>query len=440
MAEPDGGMTPEVVAAVRDAVPDGADVLVALGGGADSAVLLAATVEAVGTDRVRAVFVFHGLTGSSGLRDAAVELCRSVGVHLDVLDGAVDAGGDLEARARTVRYAHIGAHLGPHEVCVTGHTADDQAETVVMRLLRGSGADGLAGIPVVRGPYRRPLLGMSRMDLRSIARVDGLPFVDDPDNDDRRFLRARIRHDLIPAIEAEYSDSFRSNLVRSADLVARDAAVIDDLAGSVPMAAADGEVRIPTAVLWAVGGTVAARAVRSALRQFRTPYSGSYDDVATCLATAVDGTRRTLEGGVDCFVEGPFLVITVKPAERMPAGTTVTTVGGRFMWCGSAYVVRPIRRPSDRFVSDVRTALDPGQVTEFSIRGVADGDRIESASGSLRVVELMRAAGVPARGRRSAMVITVHDRIAAVAGIRVAPWARVTPSGRGIVIEREGHS
>ena len=142
-------MTEPYSAAVHNAVGARRSV-VALGGGADSAMLLYAAVNSGTGAAVRAVFVHHALASSGLLKQSATELASHIGVALTVVNAPVDDGPDLEARARIARYAAIESTTAGDEVILTGHTADDQAETVMMRLMRGSGAGGLAGIPEVR--------------------------------------------------------------------------------------------------------------------------------------------------------------------------------------------------------------------------------------------------------------------------------------------------
>ncbi len=168
----------------------GTAVTAAVSGGADSLALLVLAVHAGCV--VTAIHVDHGLRPGSGaeadvVRDAAVRhgaAFRAEQVH-------VGAGANLEARARIARYEVL-----PDDV-MTGHTADDQAETVLLNLLRGSGLDGLAAM---RRGIRRPILGLRRADTVEVCRVEGLVPVTDPSNDDPSFRRNRIRHEVVPLL------------------------------------------------------------------------------------------------------------------------------------------------------------------------------------------------------------------------------------------------
>lgn len=201
----------------------GTDVVCAVSGGADSLALLALAVAA--GCRPSAVHVDHGLRPGSAdefdvVRRAADRLgvpARSVTVH-------VGHGPNLEARARDARYGAL-----PQGV-LTGHTADDQAETVLVNLLRGAGADGLAGM---RASVRRPLLGIRRHETVGMCAELGLDVVDDPSNADPRFVRNRIRHEVLPSLCEIAGRDLVPVLVRQAALLADEADLLDELAAAL---------------------------------------------------------------------------------------------------------------------------------------------------------------------------------------------------------------
>jgi tRNA(Ile)-lysidine synthetase-like protein len=198
----------------------GETVLVALSGGPDSVALLALLVSLAPQLGLllEVAHVDHRLRpDSSGDAEFAARLAavRGLPFHLEATVPAKGQSGP-EAAAREARYAALAAiarRAGLATVAV-GHTADDQAETVLMNLLRGSGAAGLAGMrPVAAWPgpaggpdpdlrLVRPLLALRREDLRAYLEAEGLDWREDASNSDRRFLRNRVRHDLLPALEA----------------------------------------------------------------------------------------------------------------------------------------------------------------------------------------------------------------------------------------------
>jgi tRNA(Ile)-lysidine synthase len=222
--------------AVRLALADlgAADlVLVACSGGADSLALAAATAWEADRHgwRAGAVTVDHGLQEGSAERAAAVVHLLS-GLGLDPVESVrveVAPGSGPEEAARRARYGaldEVADRLGAR-VVLLAHTRDDQAETVLLRLARGSGARSLAGMPRRSGRYLRPFLSLSREDVRAAATLSGLASWEDPHNSDRSFLRPRVRHDVLPALERALGGDVAAALARSADLLRADADALD---------------------------------------------------------------------------------------------------------------------------------------------------------------------------------------------------------------------
>jgi tRNA(Ile)-lysidine synthase len=223
---------------VRDELSDlepTALVLVACSGGADS-LALAHAARAV-RDRVGAVVVDHGLQAGSGAVAArTAEWLRGAGLEpVEVVQvTVVEAGDGPEAAARDARYRALfrAARDAGAEVVLLGHTLDDQAESVLLGLARGSGTRSLAGMPRSRGPFRRPLLHLRRDVVRAEV-PDGAPVVHDPHNDDDRFARVRVRHRVLPVLEAELGPGIAEALARTADLARADADALAELADEV---------------------------------------------------------------------------------------------------------------------------------------------------------------------------------------------------------------
>ena len=207
-------------------------VLVACSGGPDSmALAVAARAE---HPRVGAVVVDHGLrAGSAAEAERTAAWLRGAGLDPVVVRPVVvdPQGSGVEAGARRARYAALdvaAGELGAARVLL-GHTRDDQAETVLLGLARGSGVRSLAGMPPARGIYLRPLLDLPR-DVVRAAVPDGAPVVDDPHNADDRYARARVRHRILPVLEAELGPGIAEALARTADLARADADQLDELA------------------------------------------------------------------------------------------------------------------------------------------------------------------------------------------------------------------
>lgn len=230
------------VAAVRNAVraclrdlPPGGLVLAACSGGADSLALAAALAFVAPRAGLRAgaVTVDHRLQEGSAERAADVALVLS-GLGLDpVRVAAIDVGvaGGPEAAARSARYEALGQVAGETgaSAVLLGHTLDDQAETVLLGLARGSGPRSLAGMPPRRGVFIRPLLGLRRAVTIAACEAAGLRAWDDPHNADRRFARVRVRLDALPALEAALGPGVAQALARTADQLRADAEVLENI-------------------------------------------------------------------------------------------------------------------------------------------------------------------------------------------------------------------
>jgi tRNA(Ile)-lysidine synthase len=202
--------------------PSGRRVACAVSGGPDSMALLVLASEA-GCE-VTAIHVDHGLRPeSAGEADLVVAAAARFGATFESRRVVVGAGPDLEARARAARYAAL-----PRGV-LTGHTADDQAETILLNLLRGAGLDGLRGMTTTH----RPLLGLRRTETRTLCASLSIAVVDDPSNLDPAIRRNRVRHELLPLLDAIAERDVVPILTRQALFLGDEAAVLDDLAAGL---------------------------------------------------------------------------------------------------------------------------------------------------------------------------------------------------------------
>lgn len=247
--------------------PPGTPVTCAVSGGADSLALLVLAVEA-GCD-VTAVHIDHGLrTGSAAEAEVVADVARRFGAAFRTEAVEVPAGPNLEARARRARYAAL-----PPDV-LTGHTADDQAETVLLNLLRGAGLDGLAGYD----PRHRPIRALRRRETHKLCAALGLHPVHDPSNDDPRFRRNRVRHELLPLLDAIAERDVAAVLARQAEVLRADAALLDQLALAIDPTDAKAVAAAPE--------PLAARVVRRWLRAGDEQHPPNAATVARVLAVA----------------------------------------------------------------------------------------------------------------------------------------------------------
>ena len=253
-------------------------VLVACSGGADSLALAAA----LAFEAQRAGLRGGGVTVDHGLQDGSAEQAQAVvktltGLGLDpvqaigvTVPGPADAGSagypGPEAAARTARYQaldHAASSCGAAAVLL-GHTRDDQAETVLLGLARGSGARSLAGMPERQGRYLRPLLGTGRAQTQAACAAQNLGAWADPQNADPAYARARVRHRLLPVLEAELGPGVAEALARTAEQLRADADFLDDLAKTEAERIAPGNSELPLDALAALPGAIRTRVLRHA--------------------------------------------------------------------------------------------------------------------------------------------------------------------------------
>ncbi|WP_199443955.1 tRNA lysidine(34) synthetase TilS [Umezawaea beigongshangensis] len=207
---------------------------VAVSGGADSLALAAATAHCARRSgrRVRALVVDHGLQdGSAEVARRAADVCEDLGLTASVLAVRVEGPGGPEAAARRARYAALRPEEG---LVLLGHTRDDQAETVLLGLGRGSGPRSIAGMRPLDPPWGRPLLGVSRATTTAACAALGLrPWVD-PHNSDPSFTRVRLRTEVLPLLEDVLRGGVADALARTAAQLREDVDALDALAAAFP--------------------------------------------------------------------------------------------------------------------------------------------------------------------------------------------------------------
>ena len=231
----------EIRLAVRTALadlPEGSTVVVALSGGADSLALAAATAfEAPKLGlRVGTLTVDHGLqNGSDAVAARAARAAAALGLDALVVCVEVGADGGPEAAARDARYRVLkdAATDAGAAAVILGHTLDDQAETVLLGLARGSGAASLQGMAPVREDddglrWVRPMLGVRRETTRAFCAESDLEVWDDPHNTEDRFARVRVRDRVLPVLETELGPGIAEALARTAEQLREDAEAIDE--------------------------------------------------------------------------------------------------------------------------------------------------------------------------------------------------------------------
>jgi tRNA(Ile)-lysidine synthase len=365
-----------------------------------------------------AVHVDHGSRPESAAEaDVVAGFARRLGTGFAAETVSVTPGPNFEARAREARYGALERareRLGATAVLV-GHTRDDQAETVLLNVLRGAGVPGLAGMPARRGPVVRPLLGVPRADLAAVCRRVGLDPLDDPMNADPVHRRVWLRREVIPALERGAGRDLRAVLARQAAVARDESDFLDTLAADL-LATALEDGHLSTKALVTAPVALARRAVRLWLG----PPPPSSTDVERVLAVA-RGEHRAVEvaGGVEVRRGGGRLRrLDVGGGQVAPNVQTFPvdlpgTASGHGVEL-TAWVERaaPVRWPDGRWtaVADADAAGDRAVLTadgQGTVRLVApDGsplwvlgyrvdDRVRVSPGTRRFLWLTVEAGGP---------------------------------------------
>ena len=239
----------------------GTNVDCAVSGGADSTALLVLACAA--NLNVTAWHVDHGLREHSHTEaELVAQLATQLGAQFESRTVTVKQGANTEARAREARYGVLPTGV------MTGHTADDQAETILINLLRGSGTRGLAGI---QPTAQRPLLHIRRSETEALCKALGIAVFNDPSNDDVRYQRNRIRHEVLPVLESLAKRDLVPVLTRQADLLRDDDDLLNELASALD----------PTDALALANAPIAMsrRAIRSWLTNPLVPDSATVERV-----------------------------------------------------------------------------------------------------------------------------------------------------------------
>ena len=423
----------------------GEHLLVAVSGGPDSTALLVALVELAPSRRLTltAAHVDHGLRGAESADDAArvAELAGRLGVPLVSRALALAPGAGLEARGRRARYRALAAMAAEARATriVTAHTQDDQVETLFLRLLRGSGRRGLGGMRPIRGALLRPLLAVTRADVRRFLADRNLPFTVDRTNADIRQTRNRIRRLVVPFLRAEFNPRLDASLAALAErLRDEDDFLAAAATARVAMLTRDGALRISVAD---EPRALARRIVRTWLeRDARRGVGALHVERVLRLAAgnrpgtvAVPGPARVVREG-DVLVRRAGRTATPATLLRMIApGESVVHPGGT--WRLSLSPPRPRHADEDR-TADLRHALFDADVLagRLAVRSPRAGDRVHLLQGGTRKLQdILVDAKVPREQRPAVPVLVADEEIVWVAGLARGRGAPVASGTRRII-------
>jgi tRNA(Ile)-lysidine synthase len=446
--------------------PEGRGVVVGLSGGADSTALLSALValRASGElETIVAAHLDHGLRGSgpgseaARDRDAAAALAARLGV--DFVAGKGDARleslargtGSLEAAARAVRYRFLleVAHARDLELVAVAHTADDQAETVLLRAARGTGLRGLAGIPRRRSlgsgvDLVRPLLRATRAEVLAHLAARDLTWVEDGSNADPRFTRNRVRRELLPLLRDVSGPGVDAALRRLADQArAADRFVAGEARALLVRArlARSASTGHDVAALLDAPAAVRDRALAELIQAHGAPDGLTARHVRLLRGALRRGGAVTLPGGCVLSAEGGALRAVEAPSEELaPAPALSLPVPGVVVDEAAGLIVRATLRPArpddvgahDDGRSAVLDAgvLDATSLAAVSVRRRRAGDRFWplGAPGGRTLKRFLIDRKVPRDERGAVPVVTFDDRPAWIVGHRIDERLKVTPA------------
>ena len=254
--------------------PSNGPIHCAVSGGADSSALL--ILASMTGEEVIAHHVDHGLRPNSSIEsDRVARLANLVGAKFRSVAVSLEEGPNLEARARSARFDAL-----PDDV-LTGHTADDQAETIILHLLRGGGPDALAGM----GDEHHPIIKLRRADTESVCQIFEWTPVEDPTNEDPRFRRNRVRHEVLPLLNDVAERDVVPLLIRAGEIAEKDADLLDQLAQEIDVTDAAALASAPIAL--------ARRSIRAWLRGEHPPDLASVERVLQVARGEALGTEIT---------------------------------------------------------------------------------------------------------------------------------------------------
>ncbi|HEV7503770.1 MAG TPA: tRNA lysidine(34) synthetase TilS [Thermoanaerobaculia bacterium] len=431
----------------------GDGVVIAFSGGPDSTALLWGMAELAPRLALRlfAAHLDHAMDGGSAARAAAAaRLAARLGVPLVAARREALCGESREAAARRARYKfleEVRQAAGARWVA-TAHHRDDQAETVLLRLLFGSGVEGLAGIRPVHGAVVRPLLDVPRAELAAALTAAGLVPVDDPTNRDLAVPRNRVRHRLLPALAEDAGDrDLSSRLARLGTQAQAAGAALDRrLAGLLTASAGDGSVSIERADLEGLPAELWPFALAWLHRRVGAPYPAGAAARAELLRQLGRPGRTACDcgGGWRWEAHGGLLVLRRTPEARkpvpdftytleVPGELDVPEVSVRMRLCRRA--VEPWMFRGSPYRAGLALPLTEGD--RVTIRNRRPGDRIHplGADGSRRLKEVLIDRRVPRAARERLPLLCVGERIAWVPGIAIEQRFRLAGHATAWVAE-----
>lgn len=422
-------------------------VLCAVSGGADSMYLLCRLLEGAnrGGYQVGAAHFHHGIREASNQEETFVRAwCEQHQVPLHVGHGnvpgaAARTGRGVEETARALRYEFLydTARREGYTLIATGHHAGDQAETVLMHLIRGSGLKGLRGIVPRQGMLIRPMLGVTRGQVEDYLRRHQVPHVEDESNADPAYTRNRVRHEVLPLL-CELNPQAVHHIAQAASKLEEDARLLDTLAQAVPGVTEGPEgVAVDIPKLFSQPKPLVMRRLGQVLTGLHIHPSQVYlDGLYWLMAEARSGARLDLPGWV---AQRSWDRLTLTPAEEPEVPNPMPLTPGEIRWGPWRVVCRPGLCPEG---SREGLWLIPG---DYVLRPRQVGDRMTLPKRPGKTLKtLMMEKKIPASERHRLPVVALGERVAAAPFVGVDRDFLAQPGGPALYInvtkENEDHA
>lgn len=424
-----------------DMLPDGSRVLCACSGGADSVALLHMLCALPGVTVLCAHFN-HRLRGAESDRDEQFvkRLCTALGVPFfggsaDVAAYAAAHGQGIEEAARTLRYAFLEQTAAAHSCgkIATAHNADDNAETVLFNLLRGSGARGLSGIPPVRGNIVRPLLCLTRAEIEKYLALHGLEHVEDSTNASDACTRNRIRHGVLPLLREENSAAVE-NILSATELLREDEEYFLSEAEKFMEKYSDGN-SLPVSALLTLPKSVMMRVFRKLCGEIGRGHAQSI--YMLCLNRAVHASVD-VPGMRVTKIYDRLHFGTVGAAEKLPR--TQLNVGDRLFL---PQIQKTVTVTKEKISSEIHNSFNTFYFKNANIcgsiylasRNEGDSVRLLGRGCTKSLKKLFQEAGIPPQERDGIPVLYDEKGVIAVCGFGIAE--RCAAQGNEEVIKIE---
>ncbi len=443
-------------------------VIVAVSGGPDSTALLHLLSKMEGAySALFAIYVDHGLR--PGETDAEIKLLENLcaGLNIDLETSSIDVigkqrstGSSLEETARNLRYAVLESARIRHKASViaVAHTADDQAEEMLLRLIRGSGREGLAGMTFKRDAIVRPLLEEKKQSLIDYLKENSISYSLDSSNSSRRFLRNRIRLDLLPDLEKNFNPSIRTTLLQTAEILRMEEDLLERISreaydrlvqppdNSIPAQKnQQASVKIEICSFLAMHPAIQRRILEKILWKMQsTPGFRQIDSVRDMIASGCTGAEIHLGGGLRVWKTSKEAVFS-HPGGRKTyrgSGFAAVTISVSLEGPGSIFVAG--HRLHLCLVTERPTVIGEGELLldadrlcfPLLVRTPFPGEKFKplGSEGTKKISRFFSDAKVPRQNRQFFPVLVSEGKIAAVVGLRIDHDFRVQEKTRQFAI------